>query len=888
MTKKLSGFILRFGIMPFWVIVLFTTFSQCSYEPPKKEIIQKQFQIRQELAKGREKILFDVFKQNLTKQEKYALEFLYAYMPLSDLAMHTGEYVLKQVKSSFEAKKYFAWGEGIPEDIFYHFVLPYRVNNEYTDTARQVFLKELKTRISGMSMHDAALEVNHWCHEKVVYKGSDERTSGPLTTVRNAQGRCGEESTFTVSALRAVCIPARQVYTPRWAHTDDNHAWVEVWIDGKWYYMGACEPDYDLNMGWFTGPAKRAMMMNTTVFGQYAGTEEVLQKDNLFTKINLLANYAPTKTINVKVVDSNLIPVKGAKVEFMLYNYAEFYPISTKLTDDKGACSSVSGYGDLIIWASQNQNFGFVQAKGDLKDTLVVKISKPDYSTKVESYHLVPPVEQSVPPSDPAKAAINNKRIQKEDSIRNNYVNTFIDSASIAQLAQKKGLKTVDIYSFMVNSRGNWHQIYNYIDNLGEKRLSDGLAILRNISEKDLHDAMATTLNDHLIHLQTFPVAEKNLDNTLYEKYLLAPRIGRELITTWRSYIQNSFSPNEIEEFRTNPVNLVKWINTNIRLDTLNNYYNVPLSPEGVFELKVTDRYSRNLFFVAVCRSIGIPARLETATRKPQFFRNKQWVDVKFEKETTIESPKGIVVLTNESDDKAFTPQYYSHYTIARLDKGQFTTLDYEYDPSLKKFPATIKIDTGYYRLITGNRLNDGSVLCRISYFPLKKDKKIEIPIIVQKTEVKSGVLGKAEIDAKFRLVADNSRKKISDYTTFKGLVVVVIEPDKEPTKHLIEDIKLVKNGFDRWKGNILLVVGKDKLNNAFTLKSYTNLPSNTIFGYDDQNEVTNAIDLMCGINPGAQLPQISIINTNGEIVFYLEGYSIGLGETILKNLPAN
>ena len=42
--------------------------------------------------------------------------------------------------------------------------------------------------------------------------------------------------------LWAVGIPARQVYTPRWAHTDDNHAWVEAWVDGEWHYLGASEP----------------------------------------------------------------------------------------------------------------------------------------------------------------------------------------------------------------------------------------------------------------------------------------------------------------------------------------------------------------------------------------------------------------------------------------------------------------------------------------------------------------------------------------------------------------------------------------------------------------------------------------------------------------------
>lgn len=73
--------------------------------------------------------------------------------------------------------------------------------------------------------------------------------------VKTAYGRCGEESTFTVAALRSVGIPARQVYTPRWAHTDDNHAWVER-ADGEWYFFGACEPEPVLNLGWFNAPYK--------------------------------------------------------------------------------------------------------------------------------------------------------------------------------------------------------------------------------------------------------------------------------------------------------------------------------------------------------------------------------------------------------------------------------------------------------------------------------------------------------------------------------------------------------------------------------------------------------------------------------------------------------
>ena len=177
------------------------------------------------------------------------------------------------------------WGHTVPDLLFRHFVLPVRVNNENLDRSRMVFYEELKNRVSGMRMYDAILEVNHWCHEHVTYQPSDGRTSAPLSTLRSAYGRCGEESTFTVAALRAVGIPARQVYTPRWAHTDDNHAWVEAWADGQWYFLGACEPEAVLNLAWFNAPASRAMLMHTKAFGHYDGPEEVrpIQKKDVPT-----------------------------------------------------------------------------------------------------------------------------------------------------------------------------------------------------------------------------------------------------------------------------------------------------------------------------------------------------------------------------------------------------------------------------------------------------------------------------------------------------------------------------------------------------------------------------------------------------------------------------
>ncbi|MFO7616983.1 MAG: transglutaminase-like domain-containing protein, partial [Bacteroidales bacterium] len=235
--------------------------------------VEARFAERKTLAVNREAALFEVFNNELAVNEEQGLKFLYAYMPLSDLADYDGNFFLKQVRWSLAARDTFAWGKMIPESLFRHFVLPCRVNNENLDTARIVIFNELKDRIQGLPMTEAAREVNHWCHEKVTYRGTDIRTSAPLATMKTAYGRCGEESTFTVAALRAVSIPARQVYTPRWAHSDDTHAWVEFWADGQWYFLGACEPECVPNLGWFTEPARRAMLIHTKAFGDYLGDE---------------------------------------------------------------------------------------------------------------------------------------------------------------------------------------------------------------------------------------------------------------------------------------------------------------------------------------------------------------------------------------------------------------------------------------------------------------------------------------------------------------------------------------------------------------------------------------------------------------------------------------
>ena len=178
-----------------------------------------------------------------SSDESRYVDFLYANMSLPDSVDYPRDHYVQHVRYALQARADLPWGQQVPEREFRHFVLPPRVSNEDMDDFRPRYYDELRRRVEGLSMTNAILEVNHWCHEHVTYRPTSARTLGPASCVRTAYGRCGEESVLLVAALRTICIPARQVYTPRWAHTDDNHAWVEAWADGRWHFLGACEPE---------------------------------------------------------------------------------------------------------------------------------------------------------------------------------------------------------------------------------------------------------------------------------------------------------------------------------------------------------------------------------------------------------------------------------------------------------------------------------------------------------------------------------------------------------------------------------------------------------------------------------------------------------------------
>ena len=843
------------------------------------------------------KTFYNTQKEKLTADEQEALKFLYAYMPLADVTDYPTSFFADNVRMAFKAREEMPWGKNVPELLFRHFVVPIRVNNEALDNARSVFYNELKDRIKGMSMMDAIIEVNHWCHEKVTYQPSDARTSAPLATLKTATGRCGEESTFAVAALRAVGIPARQVYTPRWAHTDDNHAWVEAWADGKWYFLGACEPEPVLNLGWFNAPASRAMLMHTRAFGDYNGPEEVMLRTSNFTEINLTSNYAPVASVDFYVKDSEGKPVENARVEFKIYNYAEFFTAVTKYTDAKGHTSLSAGIGDLVVWASKDGKYAYQKVSfGKEKEATLTlpggalvggdgipaiptqptgSVGAPPKCTYLD---LVPPKEDpQLPYVSDEMHRENQRRFALEDSIRKAYTATF-PTMEEAKRINERGAE------YIFKSRGNKQTIVDFIN-----RHSDNedrvMGILATLSDKDLRDITTEILEDSY--------------NATTDQ--LSPRVEDELITIpFKQYFEKAFSKKTADAFRADPMKLVEWIKKNIRLNPDKKALRIAQTPVGVMKSKITDERSRDIFFVDVARSLGIEAQKDAVTGKIQYKSqgvhlsqvhqktNGEWQDVKFDNtadKTSTAAALGTIKLTYEPTKLLDNPKYYSHFTISRIENGTAHLLNFEEGQAdmgngttwSNTFKKGYKLDAGTYMLTTGTRLASGSVLASNRLFEIVEGQTTTLPLEIRQNTNEVSVIG--SFNSESLVTKDGKEVSLLSQTGRGYYVVGILGVGQEPTNHALHDIEKMKEAFEAWGRPVVLLFESEADAAKFNHDEFPGLPSTVQFALDKDGSVRKQIAREMKLMNEKQMPMFIIADTFNRVVFVSQGYTIGLGE---------
>ena len=800
--------------------------------------------------------LMSVGIASATDKSKLAKEYVKKFqrqLALPDRADYSDEFYYQNYLTSLTARDEMPWGKSVPEREFEHFVLPVRVNNENLDTARMVFYRELRDRVKSLSMEDAILEVNHWCHEKVSYRPSDARTSSPLATMRTAYGRCGEESTFLVAALRSVCIPARQVYTPRWAHTDDNHAWVEAWANGKWYFLGACEPEPVLNLGWFNESASRGMLMHTKVVGDWDDQEEVMSRTPCYTEINVTGNYAPTSRVDIVVVDSNDMPVPGATVEFKLYNYAEFYTVAKKTTDANGCTFLTAGRGDLLVWVTKDDMVAVRKVSWTQDNVEKFTLTEKSLPEHIDIEIVPPPASAVMPDVTAEQRALNDYRKAQEDSIRHAYEATM----------------PVEEW------RGNHRTIQQFFNKARNKVMAQKL--LNVISDKDLRDINLDVLRDN-------EVAKTNTTD-IYCRYVLCPRVENEWLTPYKAFFRKEFKGYFLDD-------LISWTKNNITIDNEHNPQHLRQQPMSVYRERKGDELGRAIFFVSAARSIGWPTRINEVNGKLEFytpFHGGGWREVNFEesifsKQANYGSLKLNFTPTNEHNDLA----YYTHFTLSKLENNTPQLLTYPEDATWSKtFKNGITLESGSYMLTTGNRQSDGSVMASTTTFEIQSDQETEVALALN--EMIQRKLVEAKKIKNLLFAAEGKQNKFllsSDCYNIVG----IIAPGNEPTTHALHDIETCSSELESMGCNIVLLCENAKELEKFNRSEFSKLPASVTWGIDSRVSEVPILSESIILNIAGTLkidnhsrPIFVVTDNRDNVIFSHHGYTIHLGEQILN-----
>ena len=853
--------------------------------------IEDKLRIKRELVGSRADDIFSVFQENLSGEEEWALKYVYAYSPLQDLADVPGEIFLSHVRSTLKIRREVPWGQRVPDELFLHFVLPSRVNTENIEDCRGIFYAELADRTRALSMADAILEANYWCHEKATYIGSDLRTVSPLTMVRSARGRCGEESTLAVTALRSIGIPARQVYTPRWAHCDDNHAWVEAWADGTWYYIGACEPEARLNQGWFTPPARRSMLMNTRVFGNYNGPEDITLAKEWFTELNLLDNYAPTRELTISVKDQDGLAVKGAAVRCELYNMAEFYPIAELTTDGDGQTVFLTGYGDLLIRAvfqGQWQEQKVTVAETDKVELVLDLTGQKAQEIGIADFDMVPPPELEgdvlVDLTEEAES-LHQRRLREGAAVRAAFENTFVTETESMSLSRKLCLPEARVWDVMQKARGNGQEIAEFLKESSPENGEWPLLLLESLNSKDLIDTFRPVLHEHLNY--ALPHRGK-LPDTLFIPYVLCPRVSFEMLSCYRELFREAFSLEEQDSIVRNPSLLTEILKDRyVYSEDLPNLRGKG-TVAGTFRLMAGDEESLAILFVSICRSLGIPARLHPSERKPQYWQGGNWffTDIGYEEE--VKKGLGLIRLEQQDSDQD-TPEasYYKNISVARLVQGKYVTLHFPYGEK-NLFADPMEAEEGSYRMTTGVRLKNGTVRVRFTYFELRQGEETCVNVTFRSTEEEIPVLGTVDMKTELRwqdgIVASLDRKDLGNAPI---ILAAWIEPEREPTMHLLKELADLKVELAERTVPVLLITGTN--DTATTLKSehLAKLPTQVRLAEANDASLPDLLRSPSAKESG--YPHLVVLDEKNQIRYVSSGYRIGaVKEAILVSSQLN
>lgn len=752
------------------------------------------------------------------------LNFLYLTMPYADVGGYAPTFFMNFARHGAFLRETTACCREIPENIFLWYVLHPRVNNEELSDCRRLFYDSLSARVEGLPPAEAVLEVNRWCAEHVTYRSTDDRTASALSVYRTGYGRCGEESVFAVNALRSVGIPARQIYAPWWSHCDDNHAWVEVWINGQWRFLGACEPEPVLDRGWFTEASSRAMLVHAKRFCRLPAErirpllepEEERDRvtDGCVLHSNVTARYAETDAVSVRVRDGGR-PAPFARVSLQVLNMASFCNLITFCCDEEGNAEITLGRGSLRVCAFHEGRQSAVLADtGECRE--ITLDLRQEYRAPIGDFRMRAPLESL-------------KNVTALTAGQKKSRNIILEQAAKRRASRKNNLAVPE----------------------GLERIA------RTLPQKDRDDIPVDILSRHQAFVERF---EKDYPAEIFEKYLLCPRIGLEPLSVYTEAIDRYFSQEQKERFHADPETIRHWIDENISEIGADLSF-LPSKPEAVFKTGFGTAADCLVLFVAIARSCGVPAYLDGGF----VFYYQQGA---FRPAGGTEAGAAEIVPGDLSKDILAATSVCRAGALQELPVPGWSAGE------------RIFVPAGEYRLTAVSRLPKGDLVANSSWISCMAGQRI--PLRPELPSVRpEDMLQKLPLEA-FPLQREGEAVVSCELIRQGKRIFLWLEPAKEPTEHILNELLERADAYRGMASKLCLILeNRERQSNPLLGRVIHELGVPSLY-FEDDTEDKVLIARRLYLDP-ERLPLILLIDESHDVLYAAGGYNVGTADLLLK-----
>ena len=221
---------------------------------------------------------------------------------------------------------------------------------------------------------------------------------------------------------------------------------------------------------------------------------------------------------------------------------------------------------------------------------------------------------------------------------------------------------------------------------------------------------------------------------------------------------------------------------------------------------------------------------------------------------------------------------------------GNFQLLNYN-GTWASLFKEAQPMDCGYYMLVSGSRMSGGNVFADVEFFTVEEGKTTVRELVMRDIKDQIRVIGSFDSEMKYNAVIpgkDEGRveKSILETTGRGYFAVALVDYGTEPTNHAFMDISAVASELEAWGRPILVVFATEDDYRKFRAQDFK-LPSTVHFGIDIDGKMRDMIATEMKLDKGGRLPLIVLADTFNRVVFFSQGYSIGLGDSLVKTSKA-